>query len=210
MSTVQIRLLGVFIVFLLCGCANSADRSLRQLNRQQAATVESLSAEVVKLNRELERTINAGEDLRAAVPVLEKALANEISRGDIRVSLDREGLVVTMRNGVLFDPEEHELVPSAKESLDKIAAILSTKLSAQRIAVEGYTDNRPVEGGKGITNWEYSVDCAGEILHYFVDSKALSPERFRLSGFGEYRPVASNETEEGRDQNRRVSIVILP
>ncbi len=195
---------------LLSGCASNDDQALRQINRQQAATVESLNAEVVKLNRELEGTAGSWEDLRAAVPGLEKALAEEVSHGDAGIVVDREGLVVTLRNGYLFDLEENRLLPAAEESLDKVAAVLSGELSGRKVAVEGYTDNQPVEGPEGITNWEYSVDCAGTVLHYFVDSKGLSPERFKVSGYGEFRPAASNETEEGRDQNRRVSIRVLP
>ena len=191
------------------GCASGEDHSLRQLNRQQAATVESLSAEVTRLNRELEGAISSREDLQAAVPVLEKSLADEISRGDVRVSLEREGLAVTMLHSALFDPEEIRILPAAEESLDKVVTVLAEVLPGQRVTVEGHTDNQPVEGPEGVTNWEYSVDCAAAVLHYFVDSKGLSPERFNIAGFGENRPVTSNETEEGRRQNRRVSIVIL-
>ncbi len=195
---------------LLGGCAGDEDRALRQVNRQQAATVESLRAEIVKLNRELEGAVGSWDDLRAAVPVLERELADEISRGAVHISLGREGLVVTVRDSALFDPEEVRLLPAAEESLDKVAAVLAGELSGLKVSVEGYTDNQPVSGPEGVTNWEYSVDCATAVLHYLVDSKGLSPERFGVSGFGEHRPVASNETEEGRDQNRRVSIVIFP
>lgn len=195
--------------FFLGGCAED-DQSVRQLNRQQAATLESLNAEVVKLNRELEGLAGSRGALGTALPVLQKALAAELSRGSARVSSEREGLVVTLRNSGLFDPEGNQLLPAGEEALSKIAAVLSGELSGHQVAVQGHTDDRPVEGPEGVTNWEYAVDCATAVLHYFVDAKGLSAGRFEVSSFGEYRPIASNGTEDGRDQNRRVAIVILP
>ncbi|MBU9889332.1 MAG: OmpA family protein [Candidatus Omnitrophica bacterium] len=183
---------------------------MRQLNLQQAATLESLSAEVVRLNRELEGRAVSREDLRAALPLFERALATEIALGFARVSLTPEGLVVTLLNSRLFDPEDNRFLPEGRESLDKIAIFLNGELSAHRIEVQGHTDNLPVEGPEGVTNWEYAADCATEVLHYWVETKGLSPARFRVSSFGEFQPVTSNDTDAGRIQNRRIAVVVLP
>lgn len=192
------------------GCASDEERSLRQLSRQQAATVQSLSDEVEKLNLELNGAIQSREDLKSALPRFERLLGSEIARGDCRVSLKREGLVITLFQRALFNFEDGRLLSSAEDSLSKISGAISSDLPRHSVAIEGHTDDRPVEGPEGTTNWEYSTDCAAVVLRYFVDAKGLRPERFRVSGFGEFRPIASNATEEGRWQNRRVEIVILP
>ncbi len=79
-----------------------------------------------------------------------------------------------------------------------------------QVAVEGHTDNQPIKHSGWRSNWELSTARALAVLHYFVDTRGLPPTRFQVIGVGEQRPVASNETAQGRQQNRRVEIIIVP
>jgi len=76
--------------------------------------------------------------------------------------------------------------------------------------VEGHTDNEPIKYSGWRSNWELSSGRALAVVHYLIDKRNLEPDRIRAVGFGEFQPVASNDAPEGRRQNRRVEIVILP
>ena len=198
------------VLFAMVGCASASDPEARPLGRQQSATIESLNNEILRLNQELDGTISPREDLQAVRLKVEKMFAEQILRGDVRVVLDRRGLVVTVLDHALFDPDETQFTSAGEETLGKIASVLSSDLSKNQVTLEGHTDNQPIEDAGGVTNWEYSIGRATAVLHYFIDVKELSPERFGVAGYAEYRPVDSNATEEGRDRNRRVAIVIAP
>ncbi len=198
------------ILFTVVGCASADDPAVRSLNRQQSATIESLNNEILRLNQELDGTVSSRADLKAAKPKLETMLAEQILRGDVQVVLDFRGLVVTVLDHALFDPDETQFTSSGEEILGKIASVLSSELLKDQVTLEGHTDNQPIDDAGGVTNWEYSIGRATAVLHYFIDVKELSPKRFGVAGYAEYRPVNSNGTEEGRDRNRRVEIVIAP
>ena len=194
----------------MAGCATAEDPGDNSLARQQRATLESLQNEIQRLNQELDGTVSHREGLQTAAPKFEKIFSGPIAQGDIRVDRDPRGLVITVRGHALFDPDETQLTPAGEEILGKIASVLSRDLSGYRVLIEGHTDNQPVEDAEGTTNWEYSIGRAVTILHYFVENQDLAPERFGVAGYAEYHPVDSNATEEGRDRNRRVEIVIAP
>jgi chemotaxis protein MotB len=88
--------------------------------------------------------------------------------------------------------------------------VLLKEVADRDIGIEGHTDNQPIKYSGWKSNWELSMARATSVLHYLVDKKGLAPQRVAATGYGEYRPVATNDTEEGRRLNRRVEIVILP
>lgn len=205
----------VFCLFVCCGlmavgCANAEDRGATSLSRQQSATIESLNNEILRLNEEWDEVAGSRKILLLEKPKMEQLLAAQIGRGDISLSLDSRGLVVTVLDHALFDPDETQFTPAGEETLEKIASLLSGDLAKNRVIVEGHTDDQPIEGADGVTNWEYSIGRAAAVLHYFIDVQTLDPSRFGLTGYGEYRPKVSNQNEEDRDRNRRVEIVITP
>ena len=197
-------------VFAMTGCVTAEEAGPHSLARQQSATIESLENEILRLNQELDGTVSLRKDLQAAMPGLEAAFSEPIARGDIQVSMDPRGLAIIVRDHALFDPDETQLTPAGEEILGKIALVLSRDLPDHRVLLEGHTDDQPIQDADGITNWEYSIGRASAVLHYFVENQNISPQRLGVAGYSEYRPVDSNATEEGRDRNRRVEIVILP
>ena len=91
-----------------------------------------------------------------------------------------------------------------------MAQVLGQEVADQPIGVEGHTDNEPIKYSAWQDNWELSLARARAVVAYLVDEQGIDSDRLSASGFGKYRPIASNKTGDGRRQNRRVEIVVLP
>ena len=94
-------------------------------------------------------------------------------------------------------------------ALDKIASILSS-YPENTIMVEGHTDNVPIATKRFRDNWQLSTERALSVLSYLLRNKKLDPVRFAAAGYGEYKPIVSNDTPENKALNRRVDIVVMP
>jgi chemotaxis protein MotB len=161
--------------------------------------------------RDVERIEMLSEELQRlqlTKEQLENRLQREIARGEVDLHMRDKGLVVTVVSEVLFDSGRAEVRPEGKEVLKKVADVLARV--DEDILIEGHTDNVPITHSPWKSNWELSAHRALNVLHFFVDEQGLNPARFAAAGYGPYRSVASNLTEEGRQKNRRVEIVILP
>ncbi len=206
---VKFGVLGLGILSLaISGCSKNKD--LDRVSRDQAATIQSLSGEVARLNDELDKVIKSREELAKAKEALESKLKEELGSGDFSLSMQERGLVLTVQNKVLFDSGKAELKESSRKVLSKIAAILQEKVQAHEVLVEGNTDNIPIRYSKWKSNWELSTGRATEVVHFFIDTGGLNPERFAAIGYGEFHPLTDNETPASRKMNRRVEIVISP
>ncbi|PIP18961.1 MAG: hypothetical protein COX41_05460, partial [Candidatus Omnitrophica bacterium CG23_combo_of_CG06-09_8_20_14_all_41_10] len=93
---------------------------------------------------------------------------------------------------------------------DKVAEVLNRDVPDSQVAVEGHTDNDPIKYSGWKSNWELSSGRALAVLHYLVDECKVEPQRLSANGYGEYHPVAPNDTPQNKQKNRRVEIVILP
>jgi len=194
-------------VVALSGCAKNKD--LDRISREQAATIRSLSNEVARLNDELDKAIRSQEDLEKAKSELEAKLKSELGAGDMSLSLQERGLVLTVQDKVLFDSGKAELKQGSLQALAKIANILQEKVGQNMVNVEGHTDNVPIRRSGWKSNWELSTSRATEVIHFFIE-QGLEPRRLAALGFAEFHPVAANDTAKGRGLNRRVEIVISP
>lgn len=198
-----------FIVLsLLAGCTRQKD--LESLNREQGRVIAELNEQVGKLQSELDQLKESKGELEKAKSELETKLKDELAGGNLSVALSERGLVVTVLDSVLFDSGKAELKESAKSTLAKVASVLSAKVPDHLVYVEGHTDNDPIRHSGWRSNWELSTARATEVIHYFIDSQAVTPDHLIATGYGEFHPVASNETEAGKAKNRRVEIVISP
>jgi chemotaxis protein MotB len=118
--------------------------------------------------------------------------------------------MITFLAEVFFDSGKDVIRNDGKESLKKVAYVLNKNVPDSNVAIEGHTDNDPIKHSSWKTNWELSSARALAVLHYFVDEADVKPQRLSANGYGEYKPVSSNDTLKGKQQNRRVEIVILP
>jgi chemotaxis protein MotB len=152
---------------------------------------------------------NDMSELERAKDELEKRLQDEINNKQVKVEMEPKGLVITFLSEVLFDSGRAKLRKDSYSKLDKVAGVLNTTVADLNVGIEGHTDNRPIKKSGWKSNWELSTARALSVLHYLSDKNVAEP-RLAAIGYGEYKPVASNDTKEGRQKNRRVEIVILP
>ncbi|MBI3601108.1 MAG: flagellar motor protein MotB [Nitrospinae bacterium] len=126
---------------------------------------------------------------------------------DVVFDIDQRGLIIQLRARDLFASGSAEINPAALQFMDKTASFLST--TNYLIRIEGHTDSIPISTPRYRSNWELSADRANRIVKYLVTRYNLFPERLSASGYGEFKPIRSNDTEEGREQNRRIEIILL-
>lgn len=124
-------------------------------------------------------------------------------------SLSSEGLLITIRDNVLFKSGSADVRKEDEETAKKLSELLY--MDPQReIIISGHTDNIPIKNSKYDSNWDLSVSRAVNFMKLILENKKLDPRSFSAKGSGEYQPVASNKTKEGRAKNRRVEILVLP
>ncbi|MFA5199833.1 MAG: OmpA family protein, partial [Candidatus Omnitrophota bacterium] len=150
------------------------------------------------------------EELSRAKSMLEQKLGQEIGDNQVKLQMMEKGLVITVVGDLLFDSGKAQIKSEAFPLLEKVSSVLKDNMSQFNIGIEGHTDNIPIKVSGYKSNWELSTTRALSVVHYLVNDQGISPERLSAIGYGEYRPVASNDTKAGRKQNRRVEIVILP
>ncbi|GIV59791.1 flagellar motor protein MotB [Rhodocaloribacter litoris] len=124
----------------------------------------------------------------------------------VQVNLREEGVHVLISDSVMFRSGEAEIIEPSRSLLRLIAGILSEDIT--EVLVEGHTDNRPIHTSQYPSNWELSAARAAAVVRFLLEqNSALDPERYAAVGYGEYQPLASNETAAGRAKNRRVEIL---
>jgi len=134
---------------------------------------------------------------------------NEIP-AQLELSPTQTEILIRFKDYVLFDVGKADLKPEAKEILDRIANILLNYIGQiDRVRVEGHTDNQPINTIFYPTNWELSADRAIKVVRYFQEKHGFPGDKLSGEGYGEYYPIASNETEEGKAKNRRVDVQIV-
>ena len=148
-------------------------------------------------------------DLEKAKRELESRLQKEISDKEVSVQMLEKGLVITFVAEVLFDSGKADLKPESLEAVNKISSVLNSTVKDLNVGIEGHTDNQPIKHSGWKSNWHLSSARALSVLEY-LETQGVSSERLSAIGYGEYRPVASNDSKEGRAKNRRVEIVVLP
>lgn len=137
-------------------------------------------------------------------------LEEEIERGEVKISELKGKLTVNVVDKILFDSGKADLKGAGLKVLQQIGDILKTAID-KNIQVEGHTDNIPISGTltqKFPTNWELSTARATTVLHFLQQKVGISGERLSAVGYGEYQPIESNSTAEGRALNRRIQIVL--
>lgn len=140
---------------------------------------------------------------------LKEQLENMIKENDISdnvsVKEDSRGILVELKNSILFDSGSYILKNEGVEVLNSVYELIAP--IKNNITIEGHTDNVQ-NSNVAISNWELSTLRATNVVRYFVDKKGMDPVLFSASGYGEYRPIEENDTPEGRSKNRRVEILI--
>jgi chemotaxis protein MotB len=178
--------------------------------------IDRLTEESNTLQQQLEVERQAREarlaEVQSTYDELVGKLEEEIQRGEVRISELKGKLTVNVVDKILFDSGQAALKPAGIKVLQQIGDILKSAVDKD-IQVEGHTDNVPIRGTLTQvypTNWELSSARATTVLHFLQEKVGISGERLSAVGYGEYQPIGSNSTAEGRALNRRIQIVLTP
>ncbi len=197
------------VLFTRSAEAGAAMTEMRQ-------TIDLLEEQNRELQQQVEQERIAREARLAQIKNTYDELVNkmeaEIERGEITISELQGRLTVNMVERILFDSGSAVVKPAGLEVLRRVGDILRQERERE-IRVEGHTDNVPISPRLRQTfpsNWELSTARAANVVHFLQDQVGIPGERLAVSGYGEHRPVSDNATAEGRAQNRRIQIVLLP
>lgn len=130
---------------------------------------------------------------------------------DVQVEQVSAGVLLRFKDEILFDVAQADLKPNAKNTLQKLGEIL--RAYDKSIRIEGHTDNVPINTSRFRSNWELSTARAISVVRYFTEElpadQRIVPTKFEVSGYGEYHPIANNDSEQNKQKNRRIEITIL-
>lgn len=181
---------------------------------ESGKTASQTSQDVIKQPIPLRRAQAAAEAKRKQQEVKMKNIAKDILQalaplvrgGQVKVTQSSRGIAVQINASVLFATGQAVLEGESVRALQAVARVLAGVENS--VQVEGYTDDAPISTLAFPTNWELSTARASSVVRLFADT-GVAPDRLVAMGYGENHPVASNDTAEGRAQNRRVTIMIL-
>lgn len=187
----------------------------RSTLKSRVSDVEHMLGELRAESSELEARVQEKEaqlaELQSMQDELVSELEQEIADGQIQVRRLRGQLRVDMVDEILFSSGEATLKEEGRAVLMKVASVL---VHANRVAqVQGHTDNVPIRGRlaeRFPTNWELSAARAVNVVRFLQEEAGLDPQSLSATGLSEYRPRATNDTDEGRQKNRRIEILLVP
>jgi chemotaxis protein MotB len=180
------------------------ERDVERLARAEA----DLSRTLAHREEELHARNEELQELRGTYDGLVEELEAEVAAGQIQIEQLREGLRLNVAQDILFASGSTELNESGQKVLRRVAGEL-VKLP-HGVEVQGHTDNVPVRASSRFpSNWELAAARAAQVVRLFAGA-GVDPSRLRAVSFGEFHPVASNETPEGRLRNRRIEIRLEP
>ena len=195
------------------------DRVLKQLENMSVIT--SSQAESIKTSlenigskdvyiQELQRLLNKKDSLNLVLVTNLKGAIGNMNDKDINIKVEKGVVFIDISDKVLFKSSSFDVTDHAKEVLGKVALVLKNQPGTE-FMVEGHTDDIAFKGSGAITdNWDLSVKRATTIVKLLQQEYGIDPSLMTAAGRGQYKPIADNNSEEGRSTNRRTRIVILP
>lgn len=202
--------------------ARASNQSLSEERIELMNQLEDLDSSISKLRREreeLEINLAAAEVERVRLAEMEgtyqslvEDLESELAAGQIQITQLREGLRLNIGEEILFPSGSAALSPSGAQVIARVANQLKNRNQDYRVDVRGHSDNVPIRGEltrRYPTNWELAGARAASVVRVLQRS-GMAPRRLAAISMGEYHPVVSNKTPEGRAKNRRIEIRLLP
>ncbi len=185
---------------------------LKKINRQQQANINTLKQELEKRKLVIQLQGKVIQLLDDTKKTIETSLKDQIAAQEIEVVEVDDKLKVIFVDKILFDSGSVEINPRGKELLMIMAGSMKDSKD-QNIIVEGHTDNVPLSAAlrkRFPSNWELSTARAATVARFFQEEGGIPAQKLSARGYSFFRPVASNETAEGRHQNRRIEIILSP
>jgi len=160
------------------------------------------------MSEDVQSPAKVKEDLERIQRELVQSLSKQVATHTVSMKMGRDGLVISLHEAGFFASGSATPKPESIPTLRQIAASLDQ--TPYDLRIEGHTDNIPIHTAEFESNWELSAARATHIARIFIDLKAIPSERLSAAGYAEFHPVASNDTADGRSENRRVDLVVLP
>jgi chemotaxis protein MotB len=151
--------------------------------------------------------VSFGFDVSELQRKLNQTLGKEIARQEVELRMTPEGFVISLHELGFFDSGEAQLKAGASEKIKQIASVLMQYGLDMR--VEGHSDDVPIHNDTFNSNWELSTARAMAVAMMLLKDSGFNPQRISIAGYGQYHPVSTNDTAEGRRANRRVDIVVV-
>lgn len=159
--------------------------------------------------KDLQSAINRKDSLNMALVINLKSAIGNLNDKDVNIKVDKGVVYVDISDKLLFKSGKWEVTEQAQEVLGKVAKVITAQPDIE-FMVEGHTDNVPFKNGLLEDNWDLSVKRATSVVRLLQTKYGVPPARMTAAGRGEYLPLTSNDTKEGKAENRRTRIVILP
>jgi chemotaxis protein MotB len=182
-------------------------QNVDKLAGEKGALAKTLDDAKTRLE-ELRKQKAAAEARAATFRGLVAKLRSMIDSGQLKVVIRDGRMLIQLPNDVLFDSGKTNIKAEGQAALAKVAQVLST-IGDRKFLVAGDTDNVPIHTSRFASNWELSTARAVEVTKFLVQS-GVRPDVLAAAGYGEWDPVARNDTTEHRAQNRRIEIVLQP
>ena len=187
----------VFVVLYSVSMNAERDKAYKSITKAVGAPAQAAASNLEQAQAQLEEIKQRVESKLSQVP-----------NPGITVSIDARGLVISLSAVRFFASGDATIATQQYPVLDLVVQIIKSLPNQMRI--EGFTDSIPIRNERFADNWDLSAARAGTVLRYIVDHSTLPPEHLSLAGYGPYRPIAPNDTDDERSLNRRVDIVIPP
>jgi chemotaxis protein MotB len=156
---------------------------------------------------EVSHDVREAAELLPSLKILVSELEQEIKAGEIKISMQSRGLVISFAQAALFPSGEDVISMQAYGGLEKVAAAIARLPNPVRL--EGHTDARPIHTARFQSNWDLSAARSIALLKILSERFAVPAARLSVAGYADTAPVAANDSDEGRMRNRRVDIVVL-
>ncbi len=169
---------------------------------------QPVAVPAILMDEEIVSGARIKEDLERVENELEHSLASQLNAHTVSLHMGRDGLIISLREAGFFASGSASPKVDTLPTLRLLAATLGN--TRYDLRIEGHTDNIPIHTDEYDSNWELSSARATVIARFFLVSGRIAPDRIAAAGYAEFHPVASNDTAEGRAENRRVDIVVLP
>jgi len=183
-----------------------SDAANRQANAADAWDAAAPTTAV--MNENVVSPAQVMEDLDRIRRDLAATLSTQIAAHTVSLEMGRDGLVISLREAGFFESGSATPKPEALTTLRRISDKL--RATPYDLRIEGHTDNVPIHNAQFDSNWELSTARATHIARLFLDMKTIPADRLSAAGYAEFHPVATNDTAEGRAENRRVDLVVMP
>jgi chemotaxis protein MotB len=171
-------------------------------------SLENIGAKDAYIN-DLRSAMAHKDSLNMALVENLKGAIGDLNDKDINIKVDKDVVYIDISDKLLFNSGKYNVTSRANEVLGKVAKVLKAHPEIE-FMVEGHTDNVPFRNGLLLDNWDLSVKRATSVIRILQHKYGLSPAKMAAAGRGEYLPVETNSTKEGRAANRRTRIIILP